>query len=196
MHEAEWHTARSREALMKKRRSSRGFSLIEILVVVAIIGILSLVTIPSFINFQRRNAVRSALRSFTSDIRSFRQHAISKNAYVRVQFRDARNYEVFQSRDFGKNWNKLNLGTVDASSNIRTLPETIQFTANTYNDSDNPADSLADIDFRPDGTVGDFANTGVTAGTVTLRTEWQDILNTIVVDISTTGQIKTTEKKS
>jgi prepilin-type N-terminal cleavage/methylation domain-containing protein len=195
MHEAEWHTARSRETLMKKRRNSRGFSLIEILVVVAIIGVLSLVTIPSFINFQRRNAVRSALRTFTSDIRSFRQHAISKNAYVRVQFRDARNYEAFQSRDFGKNWSQLNLGTGDMS-NVRTLPETMEFTGNTYNDSDNPADSLVDIDFRPDGTVGDFANTGVTAGTVTLRTEWENILNTIVVDISTTGQIKTTEKKS
>ena len=182
---------------MKRHRNSRGFSLIEILVVVAIIGILSLITIPSFINFQRRNAVRSALRSFTSDVRSFRQHSISKNAYVRVQFDDARNYSAFRSTDFGATWEKLNLGTVDASSNTRTLPETMAFTANTYDDSDDPEDGLKDIDFRPNGTVGDFdSSSNATAGTITLRTEWKDILNQIVVEVSTSGQIKTTESNS
>jgi prepilin-type N-terminal cleavage/methylation domain-containing protein len=181
---------------MNMRRNSRGYSVIEMLVVVAIIGILSLVTIPSFINFQRRNAVRSALRSFTSDLRSFRQHAITKNAYVRVQFVNERDYEVLVSRDFGKKWDPLPMSTVDAGSSTRTLPETIRFSANTYNDSDNPLDKKPDIDFRPDGTAGDYAGSSVTAGTITLRTEWQDILNQVVVDMSTTGQIKTTEKKS
>lgn len=179
-------------------RSSRGYSVTEMLVVVAIIGILSLVTIPAFINFQRRNHVRSALRSFTGDLRAFRQHAITKNAYVRVQFRSEREYEVFQSRDFGVTWTRLNMGTAanDMGRSVRTLPETISFSANTYNDSDNPVDQMPDIDFRPDGTAGDYSGTGVTAGKITLRTEWKDILNTVVIDMSTTGQIKTTESKS
>jgi prepilin-type N-terminal cleavage/methylation domain-containing protein len=182
---------------MNMRRNSRGYSIIEMLVVVAIIGILSLVTIPAFINFQRRNAVRSALRSFTSDLRSFRQHAITKNAYLRVQFVDERNYEVFQSRDFGQNWTPLRVGsTTDGGQSTRTLPETIRFSANTYDDSDNPVDKMPDVDFRPDGTVGDYAGGAVTAGKITLRTEWQDIMNQVVVDLSTTGQIKTTESKS
>lgn len=181
---------------MNMRRNSRGYSVIEMLVVVAIIGILSLVTIPSFINFQRRNAVRSALRSFTSDLRSFRQHAITKNAYVRVQFVNERDYEILVSRDFGKTWSALPMSTTDGGRSTRTLPETIRFSANTYNDSDNPLDKKPDIDFRPDGTVGDYAGGNVTAGTITLHTEWQDILNQVVVDMSTTGQIKTTEKKS
>jgi prepilin-type N-terminal cleavage/methylation domain-containing protein len=181
---------------MNMRRNSRGYSIIEMLVVVAIIGILSLITVPAFMNFQRRNAVRSALRSFTSDIRSYRQHAITKNAYVRVQFSGQRDYVAFQSRDFGATWRPLLLGTSGQGTQTQTLPETLAFTANTYNDSDTPADGLRDLDFRPDGTVGDFAATGATAGTITLRTDWQDILNTVVVDISTTGQIKTTESKS
>lgn len=180
-----------------KMRSSRGYSVIEMLVVVAIIGVLSLVTIPAFMNFQRRNAVRSALRSFTSDIRSCRQHAITKNAYVRVQFRNQREYTVWQSRNFGTSWQELQMGTLDQGSNVRTLPETLAFSANTYNDSDTTVDGLRDIDFRPDGRVGDFDSTGsATAGTITLRTDWTEILNTVVVDVSTTGQIKTTESKS
>lgn len=182
---------------MMKRRSSRGYSLVEILVVIAIIGILSLVTVPMFMNFQRRNAVRSALRSFTSDVRSCRQYAITRNAYVRLQFVNDRDYSLQQSRDFGTTWSDLNLGTAGAGTNTKTLPETMRFSANTYNDSDTPADKLKDIDFRPNGTAGDFASDGTaTAGTITIRTDWQDIINQIVVDISTTGQIKTTESKS
>lgn len=179
-------------------RSSRGYSVMEMLVVVAIIGVLSLVTIPSFINFQRRNQVRSALRSFTADLRAFRQHAITKNAYVRVQFRSEREYEVWQSRDFGQNWQRLNMGTAanDQGRSVRTLPETLRFSANTYNDSDNPVDQFPDIDFRPDGTAGDYNGSSVTAGKITLRTEWAHIINQIVVDMSTTGQIKTTESRT
>lgn len=182
---------------MNMCRRSRGYSIVEMLVVVAIIGILSLITVPAFMNFQRRNAVRSALRSFTSDIRSYRQHAITKNAYVRVQFSGDRDYIAWQSRDFGTTWRPLRLGAAGEGTQTRTLPETLAFSANTFNDSDATADGLRDLDFRPDGRVGDFAANGTaTAGTITLRTDWDDILNTVVVDISTTGQIKTTESKS
>jgi prepilin-type N-terminal cleavage/methylation domain-containing protein len=182
---------------MMKLRSSRGYSLIELLVVIAIIGALSLVTVPMFMNFQRRNAVRSSLRAFTSDLRSYRQHAITKNAYVRVQFTGERDYTAMISTDFGKKWDELQLGGVGAGSATRTLPETMRFSANTFNDSDDPVDKKPDIDFHPDGMVGDFDSSNVaTAGTITLRTDWSDILNQVLIEISTTGQIKTTESKS
>jgi prepilin-type N-terminal cleavage/methylation domain-containing protein len=179
---------------MKMLRNSRGFSLIELLVVIAIIGVLSLVTVPAFINFQRRNQVRSALRSFTTDLRSCRQYSITKNRYVRIQFVTERDYQVWQSTDFGQNWTELPMGTGGSGSSTRTLPETIRVSANTYNDS-NDADALLDVDFHPDGSAGDYAGNVVTGGTVTLRTDWQDILGTVVVNMSTTGQIKTTESK-
>jgi len=177
------------------RQRSGGYSLMEILVVIAIIGILSLVTVPAFMNFQRRNQVRSALRSFTSDLRSFRQLAISKNVYVRVQFTGGRNYVAYQSRDFGKTWRALGLGAIGTDSNTRSLPETMRFSGNTYDDSDD-ADAFRDVDFHPDGTAGDFTGSTATAGTITLRTDWTNIINQIVVDMSTTGQVKTTESKA
>lgn len=175
-------------------RGSRGYSLIEILVVIAIIGTLSLVTVPAFMNYQRRNAVRSGLRFFTSDLRSFRQLAISKNAYVRVQFLGPREYALFQSRDLGTTWKPLLLGAVQSTSHVRHLPETVAFTANTFNDSDTDGD--VDIDFRPDGTVGDFAGSAASGGTITMRTEWKEIINQVVIELRTTGQIKSTESKS
>ena len=181
---------------MMKHRNSRGYSLMEILVVVGIVGILSLITVPAFINYQRRNQVRAALRSFTADLRGCRQYAISRNAYVRLQFVNARDYSVFQSRDFGVTWRPVLLGVAGTQSSTRTLPETMSFSANTFNDSDDPADTFRDIDFRPDGTAGDYAGGSATAGRITLRTEWKNILNQVVVDLSTTGQIKTTESKS
>ena len=181
--------------IMNRHRSG-GYSLMEILVVIAIIGILSLVTVPAFMNFQRRNQVRSALRSFTTDLRSFRQLSISRNAYVRVRFVDNRNYEVWISRNLGRTWDPLPLGMLGQGSYTRALPETIKFTGNTFNDSDNPVDSLPDVDFRPDGTVGDFSGSTATPGRITLRTDWKDIINQVVVDVSTTGQLKTTESKA
>lgn len=184
--------------IARKRRphGSRGFSAMEIVVVIAIIGILSLVTIPSFINLQRRNTVRRGLRFFTSDLRSARQLAISKNTWVRMRFIDERHYSMFQSRDRGATWQPLTLGAVDSTSNVRALPPSLTVTSNTFNDSDNPADDRPDIDFRPDGTAGDFNGNVSTGGTVTLRTEWRDILNTVAVELRTTGQIISTESKS
>ena len=186
-----------RRARPANRPWSRGFSAAEILVVIAIIGVLSLVTVPAFINLQRRSAVRSGLRSFTSDLRGYRQLAITKNRWVRVQFTGNRSYVGKQSNDLGATWQDLQVGTVVETVQAqpeRSLPETLVINANTFNDSD--ADGKPDIDFRPDGTVGDFNGNTATGGSITLRTDWKDILNTVVIEISTSGQFKTTESKS
>ena len=177
---------------MNMLRSSRGYSMMEMLVVVAIIGVLSLVTIPAFINFQRRNAVRSALRSFTSDMRSYRQQAITKNAWVRVQFTSGREYRGFISRDQGKTWQPLSLK--NSTNNVETLPEEVFLTDNTYDDSDLPLDGLKDVDFHYDGLAGDFKADGtIGTGSITVKTNFDTIIDQFVVQMSSTGQIKTTE---
>ena len=45
---------------------SRGYSLMELLTVTAIIGVMSLVTVPAFIKFYWSNKMKASLRQFTS----------------------------------------------------------------------------------------------------------------------------------
>lgn len=53
---------------MKKRNSSAGFSLIELMIAVAIIGILAMVALPSYNDYIRRSALSEAFANM-SDIR-------------------------------------------------------------------------------------------------------------------------------
>src|ERR1700686_1579287 len=75
---------------MHTRKSHQtGFSLVEMLTVVAIIGILALVTVPNFINFYQSNKMKVAMRNFTSDIRTMRQMSISQGVQTRITFTPA-----------------------------------------------------------------------------------------------------------
>jgi len=162
------------------KRSSRGFSLIEILTVLAIIGIMSLITVPLFMNYQRRNQVRSALREFTTTLRKARSEAIGQQSFMRVQVIGGREYQVFQSRD-GSVWATYSLARGKTDFNRAWLPETMEFTDVTFDDKA--------VDFRSDGTV-------VEPGTFKMKTDWPDIINEVTVDVSAAGQIKSTEKKA
>jgi type IV fimbrial biogenesis protein FimT len=167
-------------------KASRGYSIIEILVVVAIIGIMSLVTVPAFINFQRSNTVKSSLRSFTSDIRNSRQRAISRNSEVRLEL-DSNNVYRFYEKPFAGTWGALNgFSGTGPGRNQKKLDNGISFSANTLGDTDSNAKN--DLLFRPDGTV----NLGNGTGTITLQSSWKNISqNQFLITVSTSGQLKT-----
>ena len=167
---------------MMKRRS-RGFSLIEILTVLGIIGVLSLVTVPLFINYQRRNLVRSALREFTTTLRKARTDAINSggSGLTRVQVIGGREYQTFQSSDNGATWTGYNVRARHSPYNRNWLPETMRFTTVTFTDNA--------VNFRADGTA-------IQAGTIVMKTDWADIINEVTVEVSIAGQVKSTEKKA
>lgn len=174
-------------------RNSRGFSLAEMLVVVAIIGMLSLVSVPAFINYQRTMKLRGAVRTLNTDIRNCRQMAISRNVIVRMEL-GADRYQTLMSADNGVTWQRLPLRVQDdeniVDANLRYVDAIVSL-ASTFEDDDD--DDIRDIDFHSDGTVWDEG--AVAGGTVTVRTDYEATINQAVVSISTTGQLTSVESK-
>jgi type II secretion system protein H len=72
-----------------------GFSLVELIVVIAFIGIISAIATPSFLEWRDNLQFRDAAKSLTAFIRSARSEAIAKNRQYRVQVNlVARTYQL------------------------------------------------------------------------------------------------------
>jgi prepilin-type N-terminal cleavage/methylation domain-containing protein len=199
-------------------RKSGGYSLIELLTVMAIIGVLSLITVPSFISFQRAGKMKSSLRNFTMDLRGMRQRAITQNIYTKVVIAPAatettasRTYTFWQSADSGVTWTPLPMRggfggattTVigQGTGNAKQLDKAVFFSAMSgYRNNE--------LVFRPNGAAGSM-DTAPTppqfvlvpfappsdppANTIVLRTLWNVRNNQITVTLTPTGQIRTVQ---
>lgn len=69
---------------LKSQRPDHGFSLIELIVVVAIMAMLSLIAIPWFLKISQRNALKSAAREVQSTLLAARMKAVKRNQPVSV----------------------------------------------------------------------------------------------------------------
>ena len=69
----------------------KGFTLIELIIVMGIMGILATIAVPTFQNYIRNQNLKTAARGITSDFFATREKALSENVRYRITFDQASN---------------------------------------------------------------------------------------------------------
>lgn len=68
----------------RQRATARGFTLMELMVTIAIVGILAMLAAPSFVDYRRNAALASATASLVGALATARSEALKRNADVLV----------------------------------------------------------------------------------------------------------------
>lgn len=180
-------------------KSQKGYSLPELLIVVAIVGLISLVGVPAFMSYFNTMRINSALRAFTSDVRGARQRAVTRNRPVKFSFEvgaDKRAYRIFDGTTTAPPaWTPL--------GGNRELPEYVYLNSTTFPDEDSPADGWRDIIFQPNGTItrqdGSLMPTETIGGAqvtrVVMRTNMNAPFNEYIINFRQSGQLSSTRSK-
>jgi prepilin-type N-terminal cleavage/methylation domain-containing protein len=71
---------------MNRSTDVRGFTLIELMLVVAILGVISAIAIPSVLNTSRQIRLSSAARQVERELQGARMKAVRSNRAIRVHF--------------------------------------------------------------------------------------------------------------
>ena len=146
------------------RTGADGFTLIEILIVVAFIAVLAGVAVPTVTDAMRRYSLASASQEVVSTIRSARQQAVGQNAIRRVRFNfpAVGQYQVLDAADA-------------AVGDVQFLPAGADFGA-----------VSGDIAITTSGRVTDLAGTPTTETIVLSNDDGQ----TTTITVSPSGRVE------
>jgi len=77
-------------------KTNKGFSLVELIIVIAIIGIVMAIASPSFYKYRQNTNLKEATRNLSGDISLYRQTAIAQNVRYRIVFNQPANTYTIQ----------------------------------------------------------------------------------------------------
>jgi prepilin-type N-terminal cleavage/methylation domain-containing protein len=193
---------------MKPQKTAEaGYSLPEMLTVIAIIGTLCLVSVPAFITFRNSNKMKSSMRNLTNDLRATRQLSISRGRQAMLSFATGakqRSYATFLGNaPFGStSWAARGLTAASGVRGSRNLDDIVYFPADsgstpqTFTDTVDcttlpcsaGTDGKIDVIFFPDGHV--LLPSGATSATITLKTDSKIPKNQYAITISPSGRVQ------
>jgi prepilin-type N-terminal cleavage/methylation domain-containing protein len=169
----------------RTRASQRGYTLAEALVVIAIVGLITGVSVPFFMNYLRQNRVRSSASYFQTALRYARQRAVTKHIQTRVSFlpnTDPGQYTIWDAK---YDTNGAVASWTAVQPKVRYLDEGVTFA----NDAGQPVadkydatgsvttsnDGQPDIIFGIDGSALNAANATAAPGTLWLKTKFKSV---------------------
>jgi len=161
--------------LRRHCKNARGYSLAELLTVVGIVGVVTLVTIPAFIQLMPQYRIRSASTELSAALRMTRQDAIGTRRQWRITIDGpGSRYAISMLNAPGAdmtvstNWIKIGENNRPAPSGApwwKPLSSDIQLSTTGFNDID--CANGADIIFDREGKIVPDHNSGCTAGGTT-----------------------------
>jgi prepilin-type N-terminal cleavage/methylation domain-containing protein len=157
---------------MIKMRSTKGFTVMELMIVAVAITIISTIAIPRFGKVMTKLKLKSTARNVTSTLRLARSNSVSQKKPFGVYF-DVQNgqYVLFEDK---VNLSSYTFEVGDSAIKIVNLPENVDFGYASFNNSA--------VVFRPNGSAS-------SSGIVDLYS--CDIYDYLWVDVlASTGRVK------
>ena len=153
-------------------RFQRGYSLVELLTVMAIVGVLSLVTVPAFMNYSKSARLKNSLRQVSTDVRAARQRAVSRSQFVKLAVTTASpapgEYEIQESADRGTTYTTV-AGTKKKLQSFNYFEAAGQF------------------EFRPNGTL--VLPPGDTTASLVVRSDDTTVRNNYTITVNLSGKV-------
>jgi prepilin-type N-terminal cleavage/methylation domain-containing protein len=131
-----------------QRTAQHGYSLAELLVVTAIIGMISLVSVPAFMQYRESSKIKASVAQLTNDLRATRYRAIERNRPVKMSFTPTTHgseYTIHFGNSAGTAW-------VQHGAPKR-LDGAIWIESTTFKDEDTVLDGRKDIIFQQNGII-------------------------------------------